>query len=371
MVVKPFWTIDNKVRMTKVVCNTKFTLNPFGDGGSRRSVQIRELLADNGLMYDDEQFQLPKDATNTQLVKWALRAMSFIRKYYPEKIGSIGDYVRLIRYYALRIPIVFDKYRGKDVIFLWENTNDRNMLYLMKATGCRVVGLPHNLESLVNKNSIKALDSEIRNLGCCDAVFTISKEETWLLRLFGLNAFYLPYYSPREVETYLISVRHRREKRSPNVRKKFLLLGSATNKPTRVGLQLLIDYAETSTFSFDMQVAGYGTASLRKANHPNIEFYGAVPNDRLEQLLLETDAVLIYQPPTTGALTRIPEMLTAGIPVFVNFDAARDCHNIEDVRLYGSFEELFGMLESFEPFQTEKPTRDLHSERRFVELMKR
>ena len=40
-------------------------------------------------------------------------------------------------------------------------------------------------------------------LGERDVVFAISKEETWLLRLIGINAFYLPYSTTKEVESFL------------------------------------------------------------------------------------------------------------------------------------------------------------------------
>ena len=34
--------------MSTIVCNTKFKLDPFADGGSKRSVQIRQLYEENG-----------------------------------------------------------------------------------------------------------------------------------------------------------------------------------------------------------------------------------------------------------------------------------------------------------------------------------
>ena len=61
-------------------------------------------------------------------------------------------------------------------------------------------------------------------------------------------------------------------------------------------------------------------------------------------MLIEVDGIIIYQPPTTGALTRIPEMLLAGIPVYANFDAARNYFNVDGVIQYHSFEELLNVL---------------------------
>lgn len=352
--------------MKQVVCHTKFKLDPFSDGGSKRSVQIRDILRGNGISFVDDPFLLPKNVSKCQLAKWALRAIGFIRKHYPGRIRSLSTYVRLVKYYALRIPVVLDKYKDQDVVFLWENTNDRDMLYLLKATGHRVIGLPHNIESLVRSKSVGSLGAEVANLKHCDSVFAISKEDTWLLRLFGLNAHYLPYYPPGEAESFMLSIRQKRESREVGHGKVFALLGSATNTPTRRGMQSLVDFAATRELPFRLLVAGYGTESLRQVSHPQISFLGTLSNEELEKLLLEIDGMIIYQPPTTGALTRIPEMLVAGIPVFANFDAARNYHNVDGVHVYSSLEGLFSELEGFYPSTPDLFVRDKESESRFV-----
>ncbi len=357
--------------MKLVVCNTKFKLDAFGDGGSRRSVQIRDFLSDNVLAYVEDDFALPKGMPKKSLLQWALRATQFIRKHYPKsRIRSISDYIRLVKYYGLRIPIVYDKYLNQDVVFFWENTNDKDMVYLLKATGCSVIGFPHNLESLVSNHDIEVLREEIARLQQCDQVFAISKEETWLLRVLGVKAYYYPYFPPKEVETFLLSIRSRRETRKTIGRKRFLLLGSASNVPTREGMQALVDYAAKGCWPFEMEVAGYQTELLRKPEDGNITFNGTVSNSRLEQILLDTDAVLVYQTPTTGALTRIPELLLAGIPVFVNFDAARSYHNLDDVHVYESFDGLFEALQDFAPSQAKPIQKDNMAEKRILELLK-
>lgn len=333
--------------MKQVICHTKFKLDPFSDGGSKRSVQIREILRRNGIPYADDLFQLPKNASKAQLARWGLRAVSFIRKHYPGRIRSLSAYVRLVKYYALRIPIVLDKYKNQDVVFLWENTNDRRMLYLLKATGHRVIGMPHNIESLVRSKSVNALGAEVANLRHCDSIFAISKEDTWLLRLFGLDAHYLPYCPPEEAESFMLSIRQKRSRRETGNQKVFALLGSATNIPTRSGMQALVDFAATQELPFDLLVAGYGTESLKQVSHPQISFLGTLSNEALEEMLVEIDGMIIYQPPTTGALTRIPEMLIAGIPVFANFDAARNYHSVEGVHVYSTLEGLFDELAGF------------------------
>ena len=329
----------------KVVCSTKFKLDPFSDGGSKRSVQVREILQMNGIEYEDDSFKLPKGLTIGKLISLVFRSIGFICRYYPKKrIQSFSHFIKLIKYYALRLPIVYDKYVNQGIVFLWENTNDRDLIYLLKATGHRVIGLPHNIESLVHSQTTDALKEELDCLKECDTVFTISKEETWLLRLFGLNAHYLPYYPPKDVESFLKGIKEKRGKRHIKDNKQFALLGSATNIPTRLGMQQFIDYAVTYNICFDIIIAGYGTESLFVPANPRLSFSGTLSNDELENLLVSVDGIIIYQPPTTGALTRIIEMLTAGIPVYANFDACRDYHGIPGVHCYNSFEELIDIL---------------------------
>ena len=356
--------------MKKIICHTKFKLDSFGDGGSRRSVQIRDLLAENGFTYEDDDFVLPKETSKRQLMRWAIRAMKFIRRHYPKRlINSLSDYVRLVKYYALRLPVVYDKYVQQDVVFLWENTTDCDMLYLLKATRHPVFAMPHNIESLVFGYSIDALAQEVSGLKLCDGVFAISKEEAWLLRLLGVKAFYLPYFPPKEAETRLLSIRAQRESRQANERKKFLILGSASNYPTRKGMQMMIDALASRQLPCDLGIAGYRTNTLRVPQHLGVTFYGTVTNEALDKILEETDAVLVYQPPTTGALTRIPEMLLAGIPVFVNFDAGRNYLDLNDVHLFDSFEDLYETLERFEPYETESFSENNRATRRFVAMI--
>ena len=355
--------------MKRLICNTKFCLDSFGDGGSRRSVQIRSFLTDNDIAYEEDSFSLSKGVSIGNLIQWSFRAIIFIRKYYPLKIKGFSSFIKLVKYYALRIPVVYDKYKNQEVVFLWENTTDNNMLYLMRATGNRVIGLPHNVESLVVNGSAGALASEVDNLKLCDAVFAISKEETWLLRLLGVRADYFPYYPVKENASFLLSVRKKREGKHTGHNKRFLLLGSATNYPTRIGMQSLLDYFGKVSLSFQLYVAGYGTESLLIPNTANIIFQGAISNDILFSDLCEIDAILVYQPPTSGALTRIIEMLVAGIPVFVNFDGARNYFNMDGVIVYYSFEHLYTMLCSCLFSTVMAPAKESWPEGRFLTLL--
>ena len=337
----------------KVVRYTKFKNNPHGDGGSKRSAQIEESWRSKDVEFIDEKFDLPKQYSKVQAIKWVCRAVRFIgRNVGWKQYHGIKEKYKAILTYALRMPAIYDKYVGQDVTYLWENTNDVASLYLMKAAGAKIIGYPHNLESLVptqhdpvtHKESPYWLYEEIERLKMCDEIYCISKEETWLLQLFGVNAKYYPYYPPREVEQELLEIKKKREARKTNVKKQYLILGSATNPPTRMGMQQLIDYFEQQKdANYTIYVAGYNTETLNVSGATVIN-QGTVSTEELENLLINMDGIIIYQPTTSGALTRIVENRIAGIPIYANFGAARDFYNLSDVHVYEEIEELRNLL---------------------------
>ena len=340
--------------MIKVVRNTKFSHNPYGDGGSRRSAQIEEYWRTQDVEFVDDKFILPKNYTKWQAVQWVCRAIAFITHHVGWRtFPSIKDKFRAVLIYALRIPIIYDKYKDQNVTFIWEHTHDTVALYMMKAAGAKIIGYPHNLESLVptqidsvtHKQSPYWLYEEIERLRQCDEVYAISKEETWLLQLFGINAKYFPYYPPKDIERELLKIKAQREKRKQNNGKQYIVLGSAVNPPTRMGMQRLVDYFENhKNNNYTIHVAGYQTEMLKVAEQTAIVNHGTVSTEKLTALLIATDGIIIYQPTTSGALTRIVENRIAGIPIYANFGAARDFYNLSDVHIFNDMDELERLL---------------------------
>ncbi|MCQ2344353.1 MAG: hypothetical protein MJ002_05460 [Paludibacteraceae bacterium] len=338
----------------KIVRYSKFISNPFGDGGSKRSAQIEELWHTNDIDFFEEKFILPKNYSKFHAAVWVIRAINFITNYVGwNHYSSLWNKINAILLFALRIPIVYDKYKGKEVIFVWEHTQDYAVMYLMKAVGAKIIAYPHNLESLVptqsdplsKKQSPYWLYEEIERLKMCDEVYCISKEETWLLSLYGVNAFYFPYSPPAEVKASLEIIKEYRQKRNTEFHiNNYLILGSATNPPTRSGMEHLIEELVCDKMVFEIHVAGYGTENMIRIEHPNIVYHGSLNQEDMCKLLIETDGLIINQPPTSGALTRIAEMRIAGVPVYVNFAAARDYYNLEGLFVYDTFDQLRSIL---------------------------
>lgn len=366
--------------MVKIVRHTRFKLDPFGDGGCKRSVQIQELLESSGMAIVNENFDLPKGLPLSYKLKLFFKGLVFVlHNFSLKEIGTLRNIVVMPKYFGLRIPGIIDKYSHEDVLFINENTISvaYGLPYLMKATGKKVITLPHNLESFCGddiqsgKKAPNWLYEDVKRMKLTDHVFCISKEETWLLRLFGVNADYLPYYPPTEAEKYLLSIRSKREKFKISEIRRCLVLGSATNYPTKIGMEDLLNaMAKYEDFPFEIHVAGFGTEKLNAPSHPRFFFHGTVKKEELESLMVESDCLIINQQATSGALTRIVETLIAGMPVFANLNASRDYFGVEGVCLYHSFEELFDLLCDLQlPRCVGVPQRNRVAEKKFMDAI--
>ncbi|MFO7606143.1 MAG: hypothetical protein R6W72_07585 [Desulfurivibrionaceae bacterium] len=269
------------------------------------------------------------------------------------------SYISFLRHESFRLRNFFkDNAPG---IFLWEYAASQSyhMPLLAKAAGWKVIAMPHNLESLVpnqfsrisKKRSPLWFNEELKVLSTCDHIVTISREEQWLLRLYGINADFLPYYPPEATETALLSVRkHRHDNSSCGDMKKFLLLGTFYNPPTRLGmLKLVRHFAQKQNqrdLPYEIHIAGYGTEKLREAIDipKGVQLHGEIEQSKLEMLLSDINGVIAHQPATTGCLTKIPEMLIAGIPLLLNANSARSWHGWPGIHIYENLTELFDLM---------------------------
>jgi hypothetical protein len=225
--------------------------------------------------------------------------------------------------------------------------------------------VPGQRSGITNRKSPDWFIEEIKIFKKCDKVFAISIEDTLLFRQFGVNAFYLPYYPDERRYNYLLSIRTARTKKAQSsvMRKKVLMLGSAINLPTRMGMLDRIQFIEENGLNFfDLIVAGYGTEQLKKtAKDSNIKVIGELTEKGLSEILINIDVLIVHQPPTSGALTRIIEMLIAGVPVLSNFDGARSYYNVNGVYVYMDNDQLMRLLKSDlpVPLLPQKPEKEI------------
>ncbi len=345
-----------------------FKPDPQGHGGSRRTAQICQLLDKSGFEADFVSPQSGSTWKNLMAgVKFATQQSLWPDPFW--RFGSFGFPATVYRQ-------AFDQHSGQKLL-IWEANRELFEIapIVAKSAGYRVIALPHNIEALVSVPAergggpldLRSLSHELYCLSQADAVFCISWEETWLLRQCGIPANFLPYYPPEDTVKSLENIRQLRVATEKN---RFLIVGTVKNQPTLEGmLEQLNMLAKLRTqVPFEVDVAGYGSEVLAEhCNFEGLKLHGSVDQSFLDHLLTHAKAVLVHQKTGAGALTRIPEMLIAGIPVIANDQASRSAA-YEGVYLYEGAEALADLLTKEFGHQPalSKPEQ---SEKRFIDCL--
>jgi hypothetical protein len=355
-----------------VLLDTRNALDWNGNGGDHRALQVAELVRAAGCAV-----RVPPMDAPTTFFERHLRGIAVqSTKGYPihlardlevqgrQALSNAGHVAKRYEDVLAGAPV--------PSLFLWEGSDNVVGAGLARRAGCPVWALPQNIYTAekgwrdfwLGRRGLAALEMELRFLRRCEAVFTISREEQWLLRLQGVDADHLPYYPPSQLEAFLLQVRRDRR---PGRERRFLLLGSATHPPTRSSLQRLIatlvELPESASLLID--VAGFGTEELEvPVSAHNVVLHGSVDQARLADLLAMAGAAIVEQRPSVGALTKIPELLMAGVPVIANVDASRSTWSLEGIVHYESLSDLQALLEKPLPAPP-VPPRPQAAEERF------
>jgi hypothetical protein len=218
--------------------------------------------------------------------------------------------------------------------------------------GFHLYALPHNLESIATwsetdqicrMSGIGHFDWERRLLARMSGVLCISKEEAWLLQNIGIRAGYYPYWPDSGMREELIAIREQRAKQEHSG--SVVILGSAINAPTEAGMRRLIEHLQKNS-NGKYVIAGHGV--MRLSNHCRSEKFDlrdGITDDDLAKLLMTAPAVCIHQDSGAGALTRIRNLLIAGVPVVCNEIAARDYFGDEGVFVYSHLDQIVLMID--------------------------
>lgn len=337
--------------MQQLLHHSIFLPLPTGHGGEKRSYQLQIEAEAAGYALTNLDLHRRDKLTLRRL--W-LAAWLLLRVYGVSHWLSLGAFLRQVRTMAQHYDQLIAFFRDStEEVFLWESVRPEwyFLLYLAKRYGKKVIAFPHNTESLVpntkpylfRMSRLQAFDREMEVLRRCDEVYAISHEETWLLSLWGVNASCYLYQPVGEIKEQMASLRAQREQILE--RSFYLLLGTAINQPTREGMQHIIDFWSREKVQTPLHIGGYGTDALCIPTGPsNLVFLGEMQEQQLVEEQAHTRALLVYQPPTTGALTRISEAIEAGIPVIANFASARSFHRSPMVSVYQDDSELLQIL---------------------------
>jgi len=321
---------------------TRFPSNPHGTGPEKRSAQILALCNQAGIAVED--MRPPARVSRWRAYPAGLAA----RLRFGARAAIYGRSIGLLGYHSEFYRTALAGHRGERVL-LWETTYDAILPALARQAGFRVIALPHNIEAFVSEavfadpayDPTRDLGAEVARLALADSVFTISKEERWLLEARGLSPGYLPYYPDPVLQAECGAIRSRRLARASadgRVRGPLLILGSAFNPATARGMAWQLEcLARSLPADAGVVVAGPRSGEvLASHSRPGVRMLGQVAREQLVELLGSCSAMLIHTFGGAGAVTRIPEALLAGVPVIANPNAARDQFGAPGVHVYDS-----------------------------------
>jgi hypothetical protein len=193
---------------------------------------------------------------------------------------------------------------------------------VLVSMGIPFIAYPHNLEFLVpgqRQSYFRSKDAEfaaeMRIYRKADCVNTISSFDKAILLSLGVVSVESLPYLPSEFD--LEELNEIRDLRRHSHKNGILILGSVGNPPTIAGLKKLLGLIEKNGGGISFRLAGYGTEKLRFLAPPCVEVKGSVTAGELQKLMVECQALLVYQPPTSGMLTRLVEAVHADIPIYV------------------------------------------------------
>ena len=326
----------------KVLYHSIYAPNPSGHGGEKRSCQLQEWHTKSGIEL------IPLELKPQEHLSIASLWHSFwlmLCVYGCQGWKSLYIFMRHVKHLSLIYSHIVDFFQTKNAdIFYWESTRDVWYIlpYLAKKYNKQVVAFPHNLEALVGGqtstifswNAEQRFAREMAVLRACERVYAISNEETWLLQLMGVNAEALLYQLPTAIKEQCQKVKERRMESSKDY---YLMLGSAINPPTRIGMEEVLREWDSAK---PLVVAGFGTEQLKQYESGEVQIVGGVNDEELLDLQLHCKALIVNQPATTGALTRIEEFIAADIPIYANENSVRSYRNREGIRIFNSVSEI-------------------------------
>ncbi len=363
----------------RLAVRSVFAAGSTGHGGNRRAQQIDELLRRLDVRLDRwiDVFAGDRRTNMRRVVRGVLPHSPWVptldlrRFRHPRALRNAGALAEMMSGFDVEpgTIIVLDSYlRAYQPAFA-----------RLRGRGAKVVILPHNLDSLVpgitdpmsSRRAPSWLEDEVSLLKEADLLCCISREEQWLLAAHGVPSLFLPYFPPAIFRETLAEVRTTRTRSKKD---KVIIAGTATNPPTLAGLQTLVEHASEivkASEGCEVLLMGFGTEVLGSANLPaGFHVLGGVSDVAFRDALACAKVALCYQHGTSGALTRIPELLCAGVPVIANFVAARSYHDAEGVTVVEDISHLLDALSRARQVSFAAPVAPGDLEARFLSALR-
>ena len=329
--------------MATIVYISYIDISDIGAGGHHRAYQMAHDLETVG-MAQVQTITLSQWGKTRSFVD---RALNWgIRKCRLNKLKirlSFDNPYNLIAFtsYTTKhfVPATFFRYYEKKlktfqkpVVCVLADTRFGKVVEINKRHRIPTVLCIQNLESFDNrevdlqrKSTVKAAAVDFANefwlLSQADARLFISQVETGIVGGLGLSVTFYPYLPVGKIRQRLEDVRQRRSATSPQ-EGLFLMLGSADHDTTRDAMRWFVEQAQRGGIpkGYQIIVGGQKTDQLLPPDQtiPGLELRGWLSQPELDRLLSQIKGVLIPQQSGFGALTRLPELACAGIPVIVS-----------------------------------------------------
>ena len=355
--------------MTRRIYFSRFLPSEEKGGGCRRLLQVLDVLRkmDPGIelihpfrsdLISEERMERIKRLKYGNILHRFILQRHFIHQWSPDHREMVSRFDACSRLWLHSVPGL----EKIDLVVMDDPIYFRPLFKKLIRLRIPVIAVCHNLESLVSGQvrqgyARELLKTELELLSQCRLVISISREEDVLLRNFGINSQFLPYFPVEPIQKRLLAVR---EKRKASPKKDVLMIGTFKNFPTRDGMSKAASFwsEHFSQETDDRLIAGgfFSENCLKPLPvSGNLEFLGTLSNEALDRIMENVKAFLCYQENGAGALTRICEMLLAGIPVLANTHAARSYYHKKGVFEFRELSELKATLEKAGQLNEEIP----------------
>lgn len=312
---------------------------PVGHGGHRRAYQIRRELedalgAENVLVADNLWNHYPRPGLRSLPFRVRRTVAPYIEN--PLKLISrtqfSSDLYSLPPFHSYYERLA-SAIEGPAVSII-EHAAFSALIPINARHGIPTVACIQNLEAFDMSDHLggkwamraKALDlaNEFEVLARCDHRLYISRVEAGLMGGLGLVGGFYPYVPVGEIKERLGRV-HAARSHGTVERGLFLLLGTVGPEIRRASFVRFLDNARRLGLPGGIRVvvAGLYTETLLGPGEriPGVEVAGWLEDDALDAMLARVSGVVVPQHKGFGALTRLPELSCAGVPVVVSENA--------------------------------------------------
>jgi glycosyltransferase involved in cell wall biosynthesis len=338
--------------MAKVIFLPRFGPSDIGTGAHHRSYQIlhdiKNTIGESNIVSPKLEFILPSFPYLSQKARWAQLPIILRKRValFLRYCLYLGNPNKLLPYMVSYIhegrhqfgSIHYETYDRlvasveKPSLCIIDHPAYLPIVKINRKAGIPTIYCPQNIEAFDSGNLdlekewnkyALAYDfiQELEMISTCDERLCISRVEAGLLGGLGLPSYYYPYLPVGEIKEHFDWIRNQRciKDIEPNT---FLMLGTAIHQTTGDAFKWFLNNAQTQGLPEGVRVivAGTGTETLLDPKLPKdgLDVKGWISQSDLDDLLIHVGAVLIPQLSGFGALTRLVEMSSAGIPTVVS-----------------------------------------------------